>query len=169
MVKGDNKVGKVYVRVDDRLIHGQTVVAWAPTLGIKEIIGIDDVSAANPMLKSIMTMGVPKNYKTNIVTSAEAIELLKTEADHTRLVIVKFPSVLGKIKEAITDCEIIYLGNIAKRSDTTHQLSGATGIFFLSDEDITTIDALVETGLKVCFQQLPTTSMTTWADFKKTL
>ena len=47
-------MGKTYVRVDDRLVHGQTVIAWAPTLGIQEIIGIDDVSASNPMLKSIM-------------------------------------------------------------------------------------------------------------------
>ena len=70
-------MGKVYVRVDDRLIHGQTIVAWCPTLGIEEIIAIDDVSAQNPMLKSILTMGVPKNYKTNIVTTAEANELLK--------------------------------------------------------------------------------------------
>ena len=162
-------MGKVYVRVDDRLVHGQTVMAWGPTLGIKEIIAIDDVSAANPMLKSIMTMGVPKNYKTSFVTSAEAVELLKTPADATRLVIVKFPSVLEKIRDVIQDSEIIYLGNIAKRSDTNHQLTGATGIFFLSDDDIRVIDELVKSGLKVCFQQLPTTSMTTWADFKKTL
>ena len=65
-------MGKVYVRVDDRLIHGQTIVAWCPTLGIQEIIAVDDASAQNPMLKSILTMGVPKNYVTNIVTTAEA-------------------------------------------------------------------------------------------------
>lgn len=162
-------MGKVYVRVDDRLIHGQTMVAWAPTLGIKEIIGIDDVSAANPLLKSIMTMSVPKNYKTDIVTSEEAIEILKTPSDESRLVIVKFPSVLKKIKEVISDCEMIYLGNIAKRDDTVHQLSGATGIFFLSDEDVACIDELVDSGVKVCFQQMPTTSMTSWEDFKKTI
>ena len=36
-------MGKTYVRVDDRLIHGQTIVAWCPTLNIKQIIAIDDV------------------------------------------------------------------------------------------------------------------------------
>ena len=36
-------MGKVYVRVDDRLIHGQTIVAWCPTLGIEEIIAIDEI------------------------------------------------------------------------------------------------------------------------------
>ena len=33
----------LYVRVDDRLIHGQTIVAWCPLLGIKEIIAVDAV------------------------------------------------------------------------------------------------------------------------------
>lgn len=53
----------LYVRIDDRLIHGQTIVAWCPTLQIKEIVAVDDVSAKNPMLKTIMTMGVPGTYK----------------------------------------------------------------------------------------------------------
>ena len=87
-------MGKLYVRVDDRLIHGQTIVAWCPTLGIQEIIAVDDVSAANPMLKSILTMGVPKNYKTGIVTTQEAKELLAAGSDKTRLLIVKFPQKL---------------------------------------------------------------------------
>ena len=82
-------MGKTFVRVDDRLIHGQTIVAWVPTLKIEEIIAVDDVSASNPMLKSIMTMGVPKQYKTHIVTTAEADALLREGADVNRLLIVK--------------------------------------------------------------------------------
>ena len=70
-------MGKTYVRVDDRLIHGQTIVAWCPTLNIKQIIAIDDVSAANPMLKSILAMSVPKIYDTHIVTTEEALALLE--------------------------------------------------------------------------------------------
>ena len=64
-------MGKIVVRVDDRLIHGQTIVAWCPTLAIQEIIAIDDESAKNPMLKSIMTMSVPPLYKTHIVTTGQ--------------------------------------------------------------------------------------------------
>lgn len=115
-------MGNVYVRVDDRLIHGQTIVAWSPTLGIQEIIAIDDASASNPMLKSIMTMGVPKNYKTGIVTADEANALLKAGSDSKRLVIVKLPQVLERIREHIPGCRQLILGNMAKRSlDTTRE------------------------------------------------
>ena len=138
-------MGKLYVRVDDRLIHGQTIVAWCPTLGIQEIIAVDDVSAANPMLKSILTMGVPKNYKTGIVTTQEAKELLAEGSDKTRLLIVKFPQKL------------------------VHKVSGATGIFYLSDKDVEILDGLAESGVEVVFHQLPTSAKTTWKDFKATL
>ena len=111
-------MGKLYVRVDDRLIHGQTIVAWCPTLGIQEIVAVDDVSAANPMLKSILTMGVPKNYKTSIVTAQEARELLCDGSEKTRLLIVKFPQKLEELRQQIAGCEKLILGNLAKRPDT---------------------------------------------------
>jgi PTS system mannose-specific IIB component len=162
-------MAKTYVRVDDRLIHGQTIVAWCPTLSIKEIIAIDDESAKNPMLKSIMTMGVPSTYKTHIVTTEEAKKILAQESSCNRLVIVKFPNKLTAIEEEIASAEFVMLGNIAKRDDTIHKVSGATGIFYLSDNDVTIIDGLVSKGMEICFQQLPTTTKTSWASFKKSI
>lgn len=162
-------MSKMFVRVDDRLIHGQTIVAWCPTLGIQEIIAIDDDSAKNPVLKSILTMGVPKLYKTHVVTVEEAKDLLAQPSDKNRLVIVKFPSKLNEIKDIIKGCEHVYLGNMAKRNDTTHQMSGATGIFFLSDQDIEDINGMVKEGFNVTFQQLPNASGTSWESFIKSI
>lgn len=162
-------MGKTYVRVDDRLIHGQTIVAWCPTLSIKEIIAIDDESAKNPTLKSIMKMGVPSTYTTHIVTTEEARELLSQESSVNRLVIVRLPEKLPDIVEGVAKAESVTLGNIAKREDTVHKVSGATGIFYLSDRDIGIMDDIVSKGTEVCFQQLPNTSKTTWEAFKKSL
>lgn len=162
-------MGKVYVRVDDRLIHGQTVVAWCPTLGISEIIAIDDESAKNPMLKSIMTMGVPSKYKTYIVTTEEAKELLNKATEKNRLVIVRVPSKLKELQEEISEAEEIILGNLAKRNDTVHKVSGATGIFYLSEEDIKLMDSFSENGLKISFHQLPNTTETAWSEFRQSI
>lgn len=162
-------MGKVYVRVDDRLIHGQTIVAWCPTLGIEEIVAVDDVSAQNPMLKSILTMGVPKNYKTHIVTTAEANDLLKNKGDKNYLVIVKVPEKLSELQENITDCEQLILGNMAKRPDTVHKVSGATGIFYLSDADVALLDSLADRGIDILFHQLPNASKLAWKAFRATI
>jgi mannose/fructose/N-acetylgalactosamine-specific phosphotransferase system component IIB len=162
-------MGKVYVRVDDRLIHGQTIVAWCPALGIKEIIGIDDESAKNPTIKSIMKMSVPQSYKTEILTTEEANTLLKETSGDTRLVIVKSPGKLTQIAGAIKGCENIMLGNISKRPESIHKLPGATGIFYLSDRDVKDIDELVKQGFTVNFQQMPNTAKTSWDSFRKTI
>jgi PTS system mannose-specific IIB component len=162
-------MAKTYVRVDDRLIHGQTIVAWCPTLGIKEIIAIDDESAKNPVLKSIMTMGVPPAYKTHIVTTEEARELLTKESKGNRLVIVRYPRVLPALEAEIANAEVVILGNLAKRKDTIHKVKGATGIFYLSESDVDLLDGLANQELEVCFQQLPTTTKTTWQTFKKSI
>jgi len=162
-------MAKTYIRVDDRLIHGQTVVAWCPTLSIKEIIAIDDENAKNPILKSIMTMGVPSAYKTHIVTTEEAKQILAKESSFNRLVIVKFPSKLSAIEEEIANAEFVTLGNLAKRQDTIHKVSGATGIFYLSEEDVRIIDGLVSKGIDVCFQQLPNSTKKSWDSFKKSI
>ena len=162
-------MGKLYVRVDDRLIHGQTIVAWCPTLKIQEIIAVDDASAQNPVLKSILTMGVPKNYATNVVTTAEANALLKEKSDKNRLLIVKVPEKLGELGDNISDCEQLILGNMAKRPDTVHKISGATGIFYLSEADVKLLDELAERGMDIVFHQLPNASKVTWKAFKETI
>lgn len=129
-------MGKIVVGVDDRLIHGQTIVAWCPTLAIQEIIAIDDESAKNPMLKSIMTMSVPPLYKTHIVTTEEARSLLSQDSGTNRLVIVRFPKQLEELEDTVLKADFVMLGNIAKRPDSVHKVSGATGIFYLSQQDV---------------------------------
>ena len=162
-------MGKTFVRIDDRLIHGQTILAWCPTLGISEIIAVDDVSAKNLMLKTILTMGVPSKYKTNIVTREEAKNLLSTDQPANRLLIVKLPSVLADLEEVLGGVEKIILGNLAKRDDTIHKVSGATGIFYLSNDDVDLLDRLNQKGFSISFHQLPSTQETSWTSFMKSI
>ncbi|MBF1117164.1 MAG: PTS sugar transporter subunit IIB, partial [Solobacterium sp.] len=37
--------GSLFIRIDDRLIHGQIVTTWAKVLNIKKIIALDDALA----------------------------------------------------------------------------------------------------------------------------
>lgn len=160
-------MGKIEVRIDDRLIHGQTIVAWCPHLGIEEIIAVDDISASNPMLKSIMTMGVPKLYTTNIVTVKEARELLGQKSDKKRMVIVKSPAVLMELGDVVAQAGTIVLGNLAKKEDSVHHIGSGTEIYFLSRQDVVDLQSFVDAGMEVKFQQLPAGTATSWDGFLK--
>ncbi|HEY8365018.1 MAG TPA: PTS sugar transporter subunit IIB [Haloplasmataceae bacterium] len=161
-------MGKTFIRIDDRLIHGQIVVAWCGTLNIQEIIVIDNTTASNPMLKQIMTMGVPKAYKTEIVTLESSKELLEKEVTHNRLVIMRSPIDLPTIIPHIKDLDTLYLGNIQKNKDSIYNLSsGGGGVLFFSQKEVDILEDLYQKGINIVLQMVPQSSKRTWEQAKK--
>lgn len=157
-------MGKNFLRIDDRLIHGQIVTAWCNTLKIGEIIAIDDSLAQNPMLQSIMVMGVPKQYHPSIVTAAQAKELLRTETAKNRLVITRFAKNIAELEEFYPTFEHINLGNCSKQDNTAYTLpSGAGRNLSLTEEDMRVLNEAAVLGCKIICQLLPTDKMRTWA------
>ncbi len=160
-------MGKLYVRVDDRLIHGQIVTAWSGTLGIGEIIAIDDDLANNPMLQSIMVMGVPVQYNPRILTKEQARDLLKTPSNKNRLVITRTPNILADLRNELRECEHINLGNCSKQNNSICKLASGQGRFiYLTEDDRKTLDTLASDGITIICQLLPTDKQRTWESMK---
>lgn len=161
-------MGKTYVRVDDRLIHGQIVTAWCVTLNVKEIVAIDDTLASNPMMQSIMTMGVPGQYNPKIVTTAQAKELMKTPCAGTRLVITRFCRNLYDIREEIKGAEHVNIGNCSKQPDAKYGVRGIgiSQVLSFTQADYDALEAVAADGGKIICQALPRDKERTWADLK---
>ncbi len=163
-------MAKVFIRIDDRLIHGQIVTAWCATLSIKEIIAIDNELASNPMLQSIMTMGVPSQYNTKIVTSAKAIELLKNPSNNNRLIITRLCRNLSSLREVIKNAHHINIGNCSAQENAVCKLpSGAGRYLYLTKEDIKALDDEQADGIEVFTQLLPTDKAKSWDTLKKSI
>lgn len=161
-------MGKTFIRVDDRLIHGQIAVAWAQTLSIQEIMAFDDQTASNKMLQQIMLMGVSKAYNPKILSFAESEQALKTSINGNRLVIVRSCEHLERIIPFIDNLELVYLGNIQKTPASKYNLSsGAGGVLFFSDHDIEVIDRLDQQGIKFILQMVPSSGSRSWDQAKK--
>ncbi len=163
-------MGKDYLRIDDRLIHGQIVVAWCSHLRINEIIAIDDRLASNKSLQSIMLMGIPSRYKSHVVTTEDAKKLLSLESDSNRLFVTRFSQDLISLRQYLLRCEMVIIGNAAKRGDTNHNLTkGAGSVFFASDSDIALFDELCNEGVKLVYQTVPGSRAYPWQDISKQL
>lgn len=161
-------MGLNYVRIDDRLIHGQIVTAWCGHLKIDEIIAIDDALAANATLQSIMLMGIPKQYKSHVVTMAQAKELFTQPSDGNRLFVTRFPQDLVNLREELKQCELVIIGNAAKRPDTKYNLTkGGGSVFFASEEDIRLFDSVSADGVKLIYQTVPKSPAKEWPDIRK--
>lgn len=163
-------MGKDYLRIDDRLIHGQIVTAWCKALAIKEIVAIDDKLAANPTLQSIMMMGIPANYKHHVVTLEQARAIFAEAAEGNRLFVTRMPVDLASLREELHKCETVIIGNAAKRADTKFNLTkGGGAVLFLSPEDVKLLDELNADGIKLVAQTVPNTSARSWAELRKSI
>ncbi len=163
-------MGKDYLRIDDRLIHGQIVTAWCKALEIKEIVAIDDKLAANPTLQSIMMMGIPANYKHHVVTFEQAKAIFAEPAEGNRLFVTRMPQDLAALREELHKCETVFIGNAAKRPDTKFNLTkGGGGVLFFSPEDVKLLDELSASGIKLVAQTVPNTSARPWPELRKSI
>lgn len=161
-------MGKIYIRVDDRLIHGQIAVAWAQSLSISEIIAIDDQTASNAMLKQIMLMGVSKTYNPKVITFKESETALKENINGNRLIIVRKCEHLEFVINTIDHIDMVYLGNIQKTPESKYNLSsGAGGVLFFSEKDIKIVSSLHENGVPILLQMVPSSGSRTWEQAQK--
>jgi len=72
-------VSWILQRVDDRLIHGQVVVAWGGRLRPRRIWVADDAAAADGWERDLLASAAPE-AEVHVVTIAEAAALYESEA-----------------------------------------------------------------------------------------
>jgi PTS system mannose-specific IIB component len=75
------------VRIDNRLLHGQILEAWAPRLGVKEILVADDEAAASPLARAAMTLCVPPELPARIEPIGE-VDWRALAADPRRVLVL---------------------------------------------------------------------------------
>ncbi len=88
------------VRVDDRLIHGQVTVGWAPYLRASRIIVVSDRLVATPVLASILRVGVPVGMQIDVVSVDESAALCSQGGSSPGSVIVLFER-LADVRRAV--------------------------------------------------------------------
>lgn len=109
---------KLYVRLDDRLIHGQITTQWSRTLDITAIVVASDQAAADPLKKNILTMACPSDKKVAIRSVEGAIKLLsnpKAASMKVLLIVDDVNSLLRVVKELPVD--EVNIANYARKGD----------------------------------------------------
>ena len=74
-------MGIELLRIDERLIHGQILLGWAEEMDCTSIMIVDDATVSDPVMKSIMEMSFPENYKCSIC-SVSQVEKENTQDQH---------------------------------------------------------------------------------------
>ena len=159
-----------FVRIDDRVIHGQLVTRWAKELPCDGIVAIDDAVAADPLLSSVMK-GAVQDTKVWLFDTATAIEKLPKviASDKRYFVIGKSPVTLQRIEEAgisLTNANgKINVGPMSARADTRTIGPNQS----VNAEEIAAFDWLVQHGHLVEFRLVPDAGCYSWQDARQKL
>lgn len=89
------------VRIDDRLIHGQIIMAWSKAVQVERIVVIDDLVATDVIQKMLFETVAPPGIKVAILDVGQGIECLKSNlfGDEKLLLLVTNPSTLVTMVE----------------------------------------------------------------------
>lgn len=154
----------IWTRVDEKLIHGQVVVAWVPHLNIDTIIIADQDTKNDDWSKNIMKLSIPPEIQTIIFTCpSQVAEILKDEALVLLRILILFKSIESFIAatEAGFQPGLINLGNQACQS--SGECIRLTDTFYVTDMELATLASQQRSkGLQVILQSVPNGQAVQW-------
>lgn len=64
----------LFLRVDERLIHGQVVAGWIPHLGVERVAVVDERAAASSMSRAAMRIALPERISLSLLAADDDLE-----------------------------------------------------------------------------------------------
>jgi len=141
-----------FVRVDDRLIHGQIVQAWLPVLKIQEIAVVSDEIQDDKTRKSLMRLSVPQNYQLKIFNRKDAVDYLKEDTDKSIMVLCNNTDEARSLAENGIEIKDINIGGM-------HYANGKTEIIkniFTDEKDNKNLKFFVNKNTDIDTRIVPT-------------
>lgn len=147
-------MGVTAIRIDERLIHGQVATLWQGVWNCNRIMIIDEKSANDPVLKSVLRIACPGAVRLSVLDAPTAAKnLLSGKYGREKIVIVtKTPgNILALVNNGfMPECEITVgnMSNGANKKKVTHSIS-------VTDQDIKDFEELNARGCRFVKQLVP--------------
>ena len=141
------------LRVDDRLVHGQVVEGWLPSLKADLIIVASDAAAADPVQAALMKMAMPPAVGLVVVAVADAAKTLAAPqmASRRALVLVPGPGeALALLKLGVAVDRV----NVGGLHFTVGKVQLGRALF-LDEKDKAALREIAARGVKLEGQPLP--------------
>ena len=143
----------IFIRIDDRFIHGQVTAAWTKKFGATSIWVVNDKIASNPALKQLQIMLAPPGVSVAVLKLEEAVEKVKTLNDNERvLMLFENPvDVAAFLERSGIRVEFVQLGQMGYRAGRVK----IEKTFDIGPEDHKALLKILDMGIKLYYQQLP--------------
>lgn len=143
----------VLARVDDRLIHGEVVSVWTPSLSANRIIIADDAVAADKFNCKVLKLLAPAGVKVNVYTVEDASKKLMEESIKGEKIIVlaKSPITFERMVTNGVVLESVNLGGMGIRENRTPFIKNVA----CNPEEKESIGKMMGKNVRVYYQLVP--------------
>jgi len=141
------------VRIDDRLIHGQVVMAWSRAMSIERLVVIDDKVATDEIQKILLKTVAPSHIKVSILTAEEGIEALQGNkfGNEALLVLVTNPQTIIALIGGGVKISTVNIGGMSFNPGKTQ----VTKAVFVDAQERNAFEKLHAQGVALQIQMLP--------------
>lgn len=141
-----------FVRIDDRLIHGQVATVWVKETKCNKIIACSDEVAQDKLRKTLLLQVAPADIKAYVVTIDKAIEAYKNPKykDFKSMFLFTNPTDVLRAIEGGVDIKSVNVGGMCYKEGKT-QITGAVSV---DEKDIKAFRKLHELGVELEIRQI---------------
>ena len=146
----------VLTRVDNRLIHGQIVQGWLPTLDVSEVLIVSPIAVKKEFVKKMLRISLPSGYKLTVLGAKEAAKYSAESQERLFVIIEDVANLFEMLKEGFCP-KIIILGNTQFLEGKKQYSQGV----FLTDSEAKELKELeVKQHISVEIRSLPSSLAT---------
>ncbi len=146
----------VLTRVDNRLIHGQIVQGWLPTLTVSEVLIVSPKVAQKVFLQKMLRLALPSGYKLTVKEAKEAVKYLAEDTEKVFIIIEDIAILMEMFREGFSP-KVITLGNTQFMEGKKQYSPG----IFLSEEEVKDLKNIEkEKSISIEIRSLPTSLVT---------
>ena len=137
-----------FLRIDDRLIHGQVIVGWLPEIKPENLVVVNDNVAEDAMRQDLMSLSVPPDVELEFYSTADITD---EDVNDSSFILVSSPKDAWECLQKGIKPEKFNVGGM-------HSKDGKEEIFealHVDDEDRKYFDLIIKSGVEPIFQPTP--------------
>ena len=138
-----------FIRVDDRIIHGQIIIRWSTEYPCDGIIAVDDKAASSEVIRNAL---LAASTKKTFIWTREKFKAKMEEA-------------AASSKNYFVITKTLNIGPQSAKKDTVRVSKNAD----ITKEDIAAYEKIHSAGYQIEFQLVPDFSKVRWSDVREKL
>jgi len=142
-----------FIRIDDRLIHGQVVLGWVNYLHTKQLILCDDSVANSDWESELYLSIIPEELTAKVMTVKDTAEFTINHPDEIKesIILVNSPSTVEALLEKKVKMHNVNVGGIHYQDGKEKILS----YLYLDPQDIASFSRCFHKGIHFECQDVP--------------